>query len=70
MTHTLRNSIDTWAFQAAGTSVYVTQTRRHYTTPGGRSIQDPLMTQCDYPIQEARHLWPLRTRTGAKLVAA
>lgn len=70
MTHTLRNSIDTWAFQAAGTSVYVTQTRRNYITPGGRSIQDQVMTQCDYTIQEARELWTLLTSTGAQLVAA
>jgi len=65
MTYTLQNNIDTWAFQAAGTSVYVTQTRRNYTTPGGRTIQNQVMTQCDYTIEEARQLWTLLTGAGA-----
>ena len=65
MTHTLLNSIDSWTFQPAGTSVYVTQTRRCYTLPSGRTIRNQVMTQCDYTIQEARELWALLTSTGA-----
>ena len=65
MTYTLHNSSDIWAFQAAGASVYVTQTRRNYTTPGGRTIQNQVMTQCGYTIEEARELWALLTSAGA-----
>ena len=70
MTHTLHNNIDTWTFQAAGTSVYVTQTRRNYATPSGRWIQNQVMTHCDYSIQEARELWSLLTNAGAQGAAA
>jgi hypothetical protein len=66
MTHILQNEIDTWSFQAAGTAVYVTQTRRAYVTPKGNVITNQVMHHCSYGIAEARRLWSLLVETGAK----
>jgi len=65
MTHTLINGSDIWDFQAAGTQVYVTQTRQNYITPGGCCIPQQVMTHCSYTIPEARSLWVLLIRAGA-----
>lgn len=65
MTHTLATALDDWTFQAAGTTVYVTQTRRDYVSPSGRHIANQVMTHHHYTLDEARELWTLLLEGGA-----
>ena len=66
MTHTLITDRDNWSFQAAGVTVYVTQTRRDYVTPSGRLITNQVMTRSEYTNRQARDLWLLLLKAGAK----
>lgn len=66
MTHTLITDRDNWSFQAVGVTVYVTQTRRDYVSPSGRHITNQVMTHSEYTTKQARDLWLLLLKAGAK----
>ena len=53
MKHYINTGLDLWTFQAAGTHVYVTQTRGSV-----------VMTKCDYTNEEAKQLWVLLMKAG------